>query len=104
LLAERAAARGIAPATYLSVLTRAHLRRLTPLPKDELVTLRHLIGELATIGRDLNQIAHAAYSSAKVGDRGPQYFQAMLMIACGLRDHVKALLLANERSWKSGHE
>ncbi len=37
LLRERAAARGMAPATYVSVLTRAHLRSLAPLPKEELL-------------------------------------------------------------------
>jgi hypothetical protein len=36
LLGDRAAARGMAPATYVSVLTRCHLRSLAPLPKDEL--------------------------------------------------------------------
>jgi hypothetical protein len=35
-LRERAAARGMAPATYVSVLTRAHLRSLAPLPKEVL--------------------------------------------------------------------
>src|SRR5579883_1683595 len=39
LLHERAAARGMASATYVSVLLRAHLRALTPLPKDELAAL-----------------------------------------------------------------
>ena len=32
LLAARAAARNLAPATYVSALVRAHLRRLAPLP------------------------------------------------------------------------
>jgi hypothetical protein len=40
LLADRAAARGMAAATYVSVLVRAHLRHLTPLPKDELMAFR----------------------------------------------------------------
>src|SRR6266851_848425 len=35
LLDARAAARGMRPATYVSVLTRSHLRSLTPLPKEE---------------------------------------------------------------------
>src|SRR5438309_68527 len=33
LLRERASARGMAPATYVSVLVRSHLRSLAPLPK-----------------------------------------------------------------------
>lgn len=36
LLKERATARRTAPATYVSILVRAHLRDLTPLPTDDL--------------------------------------------------------------------
>lgn len=60
LLRERAAARGMAPATYVSVLTRAHLRSLAPLPKDELLALKPTVAELGSIGRNWNQIARAA--------------------------------------------
>jgi antitoxin component of RelBE/YafQ-DinJ toxin-antitoxin module len=60
LLRERAAARGMAPATYLSVLTRSHLRSLAPLPKEELLALRRTLADLGAIGRNLNQIARAA--------------------------------------------
>jgi uncharacterized protein (DUF1778 family) len=35
LLAERAATRGVPSATYLAVLTRSHLRNLSPLPEAE---------------------------------------------------------------------
>jgi hypothetical protein len=57
LLRERAVARAMAPATYVSVLTRAHLRSLAPLPKEELLALKRTVAELGTIGRNLNQIA-----------------------------------------------
>jgi predicted DNA binding CopG/RHH family protein len=46
LLPERAAARGMPPATYVSVLTRAHLRSLAPLPKEELLALKRTLAEL----------------------------------------------------------
>ena len=72
LLHERAAARGMASATYASVLIRAHLRSLAPLPKDELFALKQAVSELSAIGRNLNQIARAASSGARVagvGDR-----------------------------------
>ncbi|MBK6598384.1 MAG: plasmid mobilization relaxosome protein MobC [Proteobacteria bacterium] len=59
ILRERASARGMAPATYVSVLVRAHLRQLAPLPKAELMALKRLTAELGAIGRNLNQIAHA---------------------------------------------
>ena len=44
LLDARAEARVMRPATYASVLLRAHLRNLAPLPKDELLALKRSIG------------------------------------------------------------
>jgi hypothetical protein len=35
-LRKRVAARGMPPATYVSVLRRSHLRSLAPLPAEEL--------------------------------------------------------------------
>lgn len=61
LLQERSAARCLAPATYASILLRAHLRALTPLPEAELRALRQSTRELAAIGRNLNQIARATH-------------------------------------------
>lgn len=52
LLHERAAARGMAAATYASVLVRAHLRSLAPMPKYELVALKQAVSELSAIGRN----------------------------------------------------
>jgi hypothetical protein len=90
------------PATYLSVLARSHLRRLTPLPKDELLALRRSIGELAAIGRNINQIAKVANRDGRLPGSVPEEFRAMLTICEALRDHTKALLVANLASWESG--
>lgn len=104
LLAERAAARGLAAATYVSVLVRAHLRHLAPLPKDELVAFRRSIAELGTIGRNLNQIAHTLQRGGHASGPRREDVVAMLRVCTGLRDHFKATLLANLRSWQAGHE
>jgi len=40
-------------ATYVSVLVRAHLRQLAPLPDRELSALRSTVNELAALGRNL---------------------------------------------------
>ena len=69
-LRERAAGRGMPPATYVSVLTRAHLRSLAPLPAEELVALKRTLGELGSIGRNLNQIARAANQGQLVTSPG----------------------------------
>jgi hypothetical protein len=102
LLRERAAARGMAPATYVSVLTRAHLRSLAPLPREELLGLKRAVAELGIIGRNLNQIARAANQGELVTSPGRDDLKAMLRICEALRDHVKGLLAANLKSWEHG--
>lgn len=102
LLTDRAAARDMAAATYVSVLVRAHLRGLAPLPKAELMAVKRSVAELSAIGRSLNQIARVANQSARTTAIGKDEVSAMLKVAAGLRDHVKALLRANERSWRTG--
>jgi len=102
LLGDRAAGRGMAPATYVSVLTRAHLRSLAPLPKEELLALKRTLGELGSIGRNLNQIAHTANQGQLVTSPGPNDLEAMLRVCGVLRDNVKRVLVANLKSWGQG--
>jgi hypothetical protein len=102
LLGDRAAARGMAPATYISVLTRAHLRSLAPLPKEELLALKRTLGELGSIGRNLNQIAHAANQGQLVTSPGRNDLEAILRVCGVLRDNVKRVLVANLKSWGQG--
>ena len=103
LLDARAGARGMRSATYASVVLRSHMRRLTPLPKDELLALKRSIALLASIGRNINQIAKAANQGGRITDSAGAEFRAMLKICVGLRDNTKALLKANETSWETGH-
>jgi hypothetical protein len=103
LLDARAEARGMRPATYASVLLRSHMRKLTPLPKDELLALKRSIALLASIGRNINQIAKAANGGGRVPDSSGAEFRAMLKICVALRDNTKALLKANETSWSTGN-
>lgn len=103
LLQARAAARGMRAATYVSALTRAHLRRLAPLPKEELLALRQSISELAAIGRNLNQIARAANDGGRLPGSAREDFRAMLKVSEALRDSTKTLLKANLASWESGY-
>ncbi len=99
MLQERASARGMPAATYMSVIARAHLRNLTPLPRDELLALRHTIAELGAIGRNLNQIAHVANQSGRIVGLDQGDLRAFLKVCRGDRDHVKGLLKANLNSW-----
>jgi hypothetical protein len=102
LLGARAEARGMRPATYASVLLRSHMRQLTPLPKDELLLLKRSIALLASIGRNINQIAKAANQDGRIADSAGAEFRAMLKICVALRINTKALLKANETSWETG--
>ncbi len=90
-------------ATYISVLTRAHLRALSPLPKEELLALRRTVSELGSIGRNLNQVARAANQCERASGPSREDLRAMLKVCEGLRDHVKGLLSANVKSWELGY-
>jgi hypothetical protein len=103
LLDARAETRGMRPATYASVLLRAHLRGLTPLPKDELAALKQAVGELGAVGRNLNQIAKAVNQGARVVGPGRDEFRAILKVCEALRDHTKGLIKANTASWTTGY-
>lgn len=101
LLRERAYARGMAAATYVSVLVRSHLRSLPPLPRDELLALKRAVAELGAIGRNINQIARGHRSSTSGPNRDD--LRAFLKVCQAMRDHVKDLIMANTTSWESGH-
>ena len=103
LLDARAEARGMRPATYRIRPDSARIcAQLTPLPKEELLALKRSIGELASIGRNINQIAKAANEGGRLPSSVREEFRAMLKVCEALRDNTKALLKANETSWSSG--
>lgn len=104
LLKERSKARGMASATYASVLLRSHLRGGAPLPKAEYVALMQSIEGLAAVGRNLNQIARASNQGTRPALPGRQEVAVMLKIAVALRNHFRALLDANQRSWEDGRD
>jgi hypothetical protein len=99
LLRERSRTRGLAAATYVSLLVRTHLRGGAPLPKAEFLALRQCITEVTTIGRNLNQIARRSNQNDRLGR---SEVVAMIKVAEALRGHFKALLEANCRSWRDG--
>jgi hypothetical protein len=103
LLKARASARGMAAATYVSMLVRAHLRGLSPLPKQELMVLRRMVTELGAMGRNLNQIARAANQGGQVDGPTREDLMAVLRACMGLRDHVAAFMQANLATWETGH-
>jgi Mobilization protein NikA len=103
LLKERAKTRGLPSATYLSYLTRSHLRGAAPLPSAEYTLLKQSVEQLAAIGRNLNQIARAMNQGDRSAGPGQADIAAMLKTSEALRQHVRALLEANSRSWRGEH-
>jgi len=103
LLVGRARQRGMPSATYVSLLVRSHLRGVAPLPKEELLALKHSVSELKAVGRNINQMAKALNQDLRAVGPGRQEVNAMLKVAEGLRDHFRALLKANEKSWLEGY-
>ena len=95
--------RGMAAATYASVMLRTHLRGVVLIPDRELLELKRSVAELGAIGRNLHQIARMANQTGRVGGPSSQELQALLRACTALRDHVKQLVRANIASWESGH-
>jgi predicted DNA binding CopG/RHH family protein len=104
LLRERARARGMASATYLSYVAQRHLRGAAPLPNAEYTLLKQSVEQLAALGRNLTQIARAMNRSDRPAGPGRAEVAAMLKVSEGLRDHFKGLLDANDRSWRTDHD
>jgi hypothetical protein len=102
LLKDRALARGMRPATYVSVLLRSHLRSLAPLPKDELLELRRAVSELGALTRDLHRIAHTLAQEGRAAAKGQPDLQAVVRLCQALRSDTKALIQANVNSWEIG--
>ena len=103
LLRERAKGRGMPSATYIASLVRVHFLDAAPLPKAEYLAVKQAVVELSAIGRNLDQIARAMNQGGRPAPPGREEVMAMLKVAGALRDHIKALVSANTRTWGTGH-
>jgi len=103
LLRERAAARTMPAATYVSSLVRAHLRHVVPLPDRELAALRAIVNQLGALGRNLNTMTRLLHQDSRHPGPGLERARVMLHICEALRDHVRDVLKANLVSWEVGH-
>lgn len=103
LLRERAAARGMPAASYISTLVRSHLRALAPLPDRELDALRSAVTQLAAIGRNLNALARIGLAGGTPNGPSSEHLRLMLMVCEAMRDHVRGLIHSNVLSWEAGH-
>ena len=104
MLRDRAQARGMPAATYVSFLVRSHLRRLTPLPDAELQTLKSAIGEVKAVGRNLNQIARTTYAGRVTGGAALEDLRALLTVCTKLWEAMKRVVAVNLESWEAGND
>jgi hypothetical protein len=102
LLRERAAARTVPAATYVSFLVRSHLRGVSPLPERELSSLRAAITELSAFARTLQVLAQLLQHGGHATAPGRVEVDGMLRICNVLRDQFRALIRANLQSWTTG--
>jgi hypothetical protein len=103
LLRERAAARGLPAASYVSSLVRSHLRSLASLPDKEFEALRSAVTQLAAIGRNLNAMARTAVAGETTAAPTQARLPQMLRVCEATLDHVKGLMKANIVSWEAGY-
>ena len=104
MLRDRAQARGMPAATYVSFLVRSHFRRLAPLPDAELQAFKSAIGEVKAVGRNLNQIARATYEGRVTGGAAIGDLRAVLAACTTLWESMKRVVHVNLESWEAGHE
>jgi hypothetical protein len=103
-LRERSLKRSMPPATYVSYLVRSHLRRLTPIPDNELKLLTHAVNQVIAVGRNLNQIARALNAGDMTSGATRGDLRAVLSACVALRDSFNAVLDRNIQSWEAGHD
>jgi hypothetical protein len=103
LLRERAVGRGMAAATYISMLVRAHLRGTAPIPDREMSELRRSVTVLGEIARQLHSLTLVTPRTVPTGLATVADLHALLRACEGLRTNTKALIAANVASWEAGN-
>ena len=102
MLNARASARGVPSASYVALLVRRHLHLAPPIPEAELLAVRESISELRSIGRDLNTMARVIDRDGGRPQPAQRDVLRMMKVGDVLRDRIKALYVANNKSWESG--
>ena len=103
-LERRAKARGLPPATYLSMLIHAHVRDAAPMPPEEVRALKACVSELSAVGRNLNQIARGINAGQQEGSEPlSKHLDEVRQQLGDLRAHVAQIVRANLMSWEGGN-
>jgi len=100
-VAARAAVRGMKPASYLVALIHAHVGAQAPLPSSELDALKAAVNQLASVGRQLQQMALGG-AAADHDARLRSTLHDTLLQVQALRQHAAEIVRNNLLSWEAG--
>lgn len=102
-LVDRARGRGVKRSAYLRNLFRSHVTQAPVFTDAEIDVLREANHQLASLGRNINQIAKALNTSLDDSDTAKAFeYEEMKVLIDSHRETVKALIRANLRSWGPG--
>ena len=103
LLDARAEARGMRPATYASVLLRAHCAGSRPFPRTSCSRSSAASASSRPLAETSTRLPRVANEGGRMPGSAREEFRAMLKVCEALRENTKALLKANVTSWESGN-
>lgn len=99
-LCRRSNGRGLKPSAYLRSLFRTHASQAPYFTTAEIDVLREANHQLASLGRNVNQIARALNTSLDDSDTAKAFeYEQMKGLIDSHRETVKALIRANLQSW-----
>jgi hypothetical protein len=94
----RAEARATRPATYLAMLVRAHLHADAPLPEAELIQVKQVLSEIASVARAL-RVESGSDANGKRFER-TELEEALVRVEQA-RGAIASLVQASVTSWES---
>ena len=100
-VAERAAARDMKPASYMVALIHAHVSSVAPLPARELNTLEVAVNQLASVSRQVQQLAQSRCLSDCNGSLQTCLRDTLQHVEVLRRDTAE-VVRTNLLSWEAG--
>lgn len=97
---ERAASRGMRPASYMVALIRANVRGSTPFPTHELNALKAAVNQLASVSRQLQQMLHSEVMRADHEELRSILLDALHQVEA-VRRETADLVRTNLLSWEA---
>lgn len=98
----RASVKRMAPSRWVAALVQSHLTGTPVMTADELATLQASSRELAAIGRNINQIAHALNTAFYETERVKlEILDQLREVIIRNRADIRALVRASQNAWRA---